>query len=293
MNKTIYIGKTNEGSVTLTLNLEKHTGNFTTTDHRNIESFTGLSICGDILNGSSGQIRETLKEGLTEYVVPKENVDRILGIWEMYHLNDWNAGCVHQNHVDNNVDNWTELAAIETAKCPHGYVYGSSWLVQEIPEEILKEIKMLFEGVSTTPEQDMIQEIEGVSDSSRAYYIADYGLIINIEFKDTVRNDFGLVNKYTVYIKNEKSEEEISFEFTDSVNNTMSLSELHDELIDSILSCVKSDYYCNFSSFEEFCDELGFDYDSIENKETYESLIKHVENLNRVFEEDLITKLPD
>jgi hypothetical protein len=74
-----------------------------TTDHREITTFTELSVCGTIWNQrrtdsySGGQNLDTIAE-----LFPNDHrVQRIKAIWEAWHLNGMTAGCDHQH------DEWT------------------------------------------------------------------------------------------------------------------------------------------------------------------------------------------
>lgn len=81
-----------------------------------------------------------------------KKVRRMAQIWEKYHLNDMQAGCKHQRALG-----WgtKKLAGGEweghkyeseggclSKPCPTcGYKYGSKWLREEIPTEIIAEIE--------------------------------------------------------------------------------------------------------------------------------------------------------
>lgn len=96
-----------------------------------------LSICGNIWNPRKtdiycgGQCLDTI----AEYFKDKK-FKRILQIWNEYHLNTMQAGCVHQIQGDYN------KVEISSQVCPHtGYKYGSAWLYKTIPDAIIEEIK--------------------------------------------------------------------------------------------------------------------------------------------------------
>lgn len=98
-------------------------------------------------------------------------------------------------------------------------------------------------------------------------------------------------NIYRVTISNRGKR--ISFRFGDSINSTREGKELDD---DSILGCVKGDYYCTkeyYLTFEDFADGFGYDRDSRKAEKTYKQCLKQGENLHRVFTQEDIEKLPD
>jgi len=129
-----------------------------------------LSICateyGKLRNGrtedlGTGQHREPLRErGGTAQL-------RLLELWERWHLNGLRAGCEHQRaggwdkrpiypdkptsayvrHPDRsngwNMLTWlpVEHGGLLSAPCPTcGYKYGSQWLYEAIPTEVLAEL---------------------------------------------------------------------------------------------------------------------------------------------------------
>ena len=83
--------------------------------------------------GSCGQIdyqpdRYTLSKGWTQ-----EKVNQLMFIWELYHLNDLQAGCEHQRLAGITYkDNPSHICPI----C--GYKIGSAWKRLEVPEDVLQ-----------------------------------------------------------------------------------------------------------------------------------------------------------
>jgi len=64
-----------------------------------------------------------------------------LNVWDQWHLNDMKAGCIHQRILlkdikNHNYENLIKLP--EFKKCSVcGYSYGSSWLFEEVPNDVL------------------------------------------------------------------------------------------------------------------------------------------------------------
>lgn len=125
-----------------------------------------LSICGTLDTDyfkSAGQCIDDI----AEYFPKKRIVQRIKTLWEKYHLNDMRAGCKHQRaagwsdrrikpeELPNTHANRDERGIIATwvrkdehpegllcEPCPVcGYKYGSAWLYEPIPGQVLREIK--------------------------------------------------------------------------------------------------------------------------------------------------------
>lgn len=95
-----------------------------------------LSICGDIYKEGEilncGQCIDEIAS-----LFPTEKNKRIEAIWKRWHLNDFHAGCVHQRSF--------EHEPYENHKddvCPIcNYKYGTAWIYEELPHEIINEVK--------------------------------------------------------------------------------------------------------------------------------------------------------
>lgn len=98
-------------------------------------------------------------------------------------------------------------------------------------------------------------------------------------------------NKYIVKCKNLDTGIRITFPFTDSIRNYYDKDIEHDELIDSILECIREDFYLDikmFPTFEDFANEFGYDLDSRKAEKVYHEVIKQAAKLQSVFTEELV-----
>lgn len=117
-----------------------------------------LSIVGSIWNNrmsdiyTGGQIQDTLKELFPD----NSKVQRLVEIWDRWHLNDINAGCEHQRKlgwgreqvVHDGYKQWTghlyesqHPKGVLCKPCPEcGYKYGTQWLYEKLPQEIIDEL---------------------------------------------------------------------------------------------------------------------------------------------------------
>jgi hypothetical protein len=69
-------------------------------------------------------------------VIEDAKLQRIVEIWRRWHLNGMHAGCEHQRHLEHEAsEHIGEICSV----C--GYSFGSSWIVEELPEDIINEIK--------------------------------------------------------------------------------------------------------------------------------------------------------
>ena len=156
--KTVTVGRINEGKINLTLTICNKRGPMETIGHRRVLWYHELSICGDIYykNGrglsSCGQCQDTIRAGLDDLkptkgvMMSRADLETVLNIWDRWQ-NGLNAGCKHQSKTlgpHRYIEDYNRLAAIETAKCPNGYKYGSKWLVDPLPRETMDLITSIF-----------------------------------------------------------------------------------------------------------------------------------------------------
>ena len=88
----------------------------------------GYSYCG-------GQCFDKLLE-----FIPTKTVKSIYNVWKEWHLNDFHAGCIHQRAFEK--EPYENHQGHHCDICDH--TYGSKWIYEEIPAEIIEEIKNLI-----------------------------------------------------------------------------------------------------------------------------------------------------
>ena len=86
---------------------------------------------------SAGQIDMHIRPHFNEYHWEnRELAKEMLDVWENWHLNALQAGCIHQKEGDYNDP------AISGQVCPEtGYKYGHSWLFRKIPDDLLAKVE--------------------------------------------------------------------------------------------------------------------------------------------------------
>lgn len=167
MNKIVHLGRGRYGEVFCRIEVKDG----------------GLSICGvegpkknGDASGGCGQIEDSIELQEHEYAPgwDAEKVDAFLGVWRRWHLNDMRAGCEHQRaegwnqrpidpskplnaygrHFDGQKqDSWNMLAWVRADEHPEGllcrpcpicgYKYGSAWLKEELPVEVVTYLEGL------------------------------------------------------------------------------------------------------------------------------------------------------
>lgn len=134
---------------------------------KEVQKVPVLSISGDVWNSrhsdivSGGQNYDTI----SELFPSNKKVQRLIEIWKQYHLNNMQAGTKRQTEAlnkwrkENNIQGWDYDQSVEHLKSidlykDKGYEYGSGWLYQPIPEDILKEFKSLISDLNSTKMQE-------------------------------------------------------------------------------------------------------------------------------------------
>jgi hypothetical protein len=130
---------------------------------------TRLSLVGDIKRpGASdidggGQIHDHLAEiEDIDLSIPAADRDRLKIEWQRWHLNDMRAGCTHQRDARWNMDQLSQ-------PCPVcGYRFGSAWLTEPVPEEIVEWLRTFPARATAQQLADiMLVEIAADRDAGR------------------------------------------------------------------------------------------------------------------------------
>jgi hypothetical protein len=120
-----------------------------------------LSISGDVKIGNrhdmAGQIYDFIEENIEKMefdgAVSKSDVLTIINIWKTYHLNDMKSGTKKQTDIINeafersgkNYDYSIARKILETHPegsliSDNGYEYGSGWLFEHLPSNVIKKL---------------------------------------------------------------------------------------------------------------------------------------------------------
>jgi hypothetical protein len=143
--KTLTVGyDVKRHKVVLDVEIVKHREQKETVDHKQVDEYLSLSISGSSKE-YGGQIIGMLTPENIPHLARKmtwEKLERIKRVWKRWHLNDTRPNCIHQDVISTDLpfDEWNRLAEIETQKCPQKYRYGSKWLVEILPEDVVSEV---------------------------------------------------------------------------------------------------------------------------------------------------------
>ena len=111
----------------------------------NVESAYTFSASGEISNDSFGQnLDEMYRLNGDNYLFR-----RIYKYWKKYHRNDLQAGTQQQTEIlkkcpSTDYDDRCEFLKKNDLYVDRGYTYGTKWLTQVIPDNIVSEIKKLI-----------------------------------------------------------------------------------------------------------------------------------------------------
>tara|TARA_R100000005_G_scaffold61331_1_gene31511 strand:+ start:34 stop:498 length:465 start_codon:yes stop_codon:yes gene_type:complete len=110
-----------------------------------VESAYTFSASGEISNDSFGQNLDEM------YRLNGDNYffRRIYKYWKKYHLNDLRAGTQQQTKILKNCestdyDDRCKFLKEHDLYVDRGYTYGTMWLTQMIPKDVVRQIKKLI-----------------------------------------------------------------------------------------------------------------------------------------------------
>jgi hypothetical protein len=107
---------------------------------------------------SGGQNRDDLRAVIErgDPALPREDLASLLALWERWHCNDLKAGCVHQaadvaartdeyrGGARYGTPEYRAIMAEQQAACPLGYRWGSEWLTEPLPADVVAEVRRLM-----------------------------------------------------------------------------------------------------------------------------------------------------
>lgn len=145
--KTLFVGKGRRspgGTGAANCDVELHF------ELRQVRHGLELSVTGSVWNHirsdivCGGQMHDCLEAYVVRWTESRAKVRRILEIARRWHLNGMRAGCEHQRAAGEH-SAWVGVYPEKGYPAPRcqvcGYSYGNQWLHEELPAEIVEEIK--------------------------------------------------------------------------------------------------------------------------------------------------------
>jgi hypothetical protein len=138
------------GYVVVTVELRILQGDYVTTEHGTVSDPLELSVQASQYGpydhkdnpSASGQARESLSE-ITEPAPgwTLEEIAELRSLWERWHLNAMRAACAHMPTDARERWDRREVVVCDTGS---GYKYGTSWLVEPLPAEVVERVRYLM-----------------------------------------------------------------------------------------------------------------------------------------------------
>lgn len=233
--------------------------------------------------GSGGQCLEEISAAYPD----DQQIQRIVAVWRLYHLNGMKAGLPVQEvaisawiAAGNRYDYAAICKMLETKgllviPVPEGvtatggleppnhsdgvvmYRYGTRWIHSSIPADVLDEIKS-WQGLPAR---------QPLHDDQAAELLRSNGLSLRVSLSDSkpcTWNPDHSGHHYRVTISRPRAGR-LSFDFWGSASDAENgrTPTAHD-----VLACLSSDAHTPYL-FTDFCDEFGYDTDSLKDKQTF------------------------
>ncbi len=121
---------------------------------KQVDSYKTLSISG-YGEDCGGQIYSTIQ--------PRNAAqENLISFWKRWHLNDLKAGSKAQTKILENIPKFSsnhysescELLKEQKLQSDRGYIYGSLWLLEQLPEDIEQQAKEIFEKLEEEEEEE-------------------------------------------------------------------------------------------------------------------------------------------
>jgi len=123
---------------------------------KEVEGAMIFSACGSYHSGNNwlqtGQCLDSIKKDLLsgdlklDEKIDRKDVLDLVEIWKKYHLNDLMAGTKKQMEITKGkkYDEACKELIKQNLINDMGYKYGSGWLLEQIPSNVIKRIESLF-----------------------------------------------------------------------------------------------------------------------------------------------------
>lgn len=150
-----YNSKRRINLVTIEVKIKEVTGDGKTIDLELVNSWKTLSISGNIWDNLQTDYNPDIVSGgqnideIRKHFRTNIQVRRIHDIWKQYHLNDLKSATRRQAELLKECDSYdySVRKAFLLGKGllnDNGHRYGSGWLIEIIPDEIIQEVQEIF-----------------------------------------------------------------------------------------------------------------------------------------------------
>lgn len=298
LGKIAYTGKRRVNAVELELNIRYHDGEGKRTVDLELapERYAVVSICGSIKNAlgsdsvSHGQNTDEIRKAL--HVA---SVQRICNLWDRWHLNDLKSGTPAQmdylkshpsgsasDHFIASKKTLEEAGLYTVSYSPKRgrldghingdqlYTYGTDWLVEIVPDEVIEELKALF-STPVAPDDDSDNTAEDLK--AKIKFSCDHGAK-----GEGFMNNPGADGRRCTFKYGRRTH---SFDFWQGGGYGGK-----EPTLEATLERLLSDARAGEDSFENFCGDLGYDVDSRKDEKIFKACRKTSLALKRLFGDD-------
>lgn len=149
--QTLAIGRDADGVVTVIAEVRQTRGLRDTVTHDTITDPLEFALTYETPHGGGAGVHLLTPTFFWELFISPETLRLWAALAGTWHLNTLRPNCEHQPRslkipaIDPGQHYHTEYRRVVSAlaPCSHGYVYGSDWLVQPLPETFLTELDAL------------------------------------------------------------------------------------------------------------------------------------------------------
>jgi hypothetical protein len=246
------------------------------TDHKVFDAnhrFLELSICGSLTGGGHSCGGQCIDE-IAEVFSDDPNVQTIRKIWKRYHLNGMHAGCIHQKSgpsSDKEIMNQVCSREVVNTKGPSTetstYKYGSAWLFEEIPGDVLAELETAMSGLKGPAVPTHAEDFAKKHDITLA----------SVKVHENPNMEGGKdMSHYQVRLTRK-----IGYNQEKKFVTFFSMGSAHKKgpTLNDILPCLAMDAATREFSFEDFCSNYGYDSDSRKAKQIYNTTLAQTKKL--------------
>jgi hypothetical protein len=260
--------------------------------------FTELSIVGAVWNAAGsdwlgcGQNREEI----TKLFPGNARVQRLVEIWERYHLNGMKSGTRTQNNLlkdarvkavypKSQYD--LDCEVLEKANLLHvagpgnpNYKYGGAWLVEPLPAEVEAEVVALC-GALTAKTAAATSGQEDPKD-----FAEEHGITADVEraaSNPAMDDDHVDMRHWRVTLRRGKARLVVPFSQGSAHTKPPTAIE--------VLGCLASDAQETDETFEDWCGYYGYETDSRKAEKTYKAVKKSAADLKRFLGDGLFRAL--
>ena len=110
----------------------------------------------ELRDGYKGKVLSICSQyGQGKFIPKNDAQQRLLDMWDKWHLNDMKAGTPKQNALVDKINPYSyekarEVLATANLLIDNGHEYGKSWLIEQLPKDIEQQIESIIDDIKAT-----------------------------------------------------------------------------------------------------------------------------------------------